>query len=417
MTRIPTPRDPLPPRLLTMAQLAGYLGIDRTTLLKQMPSLKKTGFPTPLPAFALYDRKVIDLWLDHASGITADGRYSYHPIETRQIGSKFAPVRQTTVLPKAKRSGNPYTVAEAVDEYLTWYRAHHQSPSRVTYTLEATILPHFGHRRVEDLTPPQIRAWHEALAQTPRTKHVGYGKPRQYLPPPSTDEAKRKRRISANGDLTVLKAVLNFAVREGKVHNDAAWRVVQKFKGVLRSDAPHLTLAECQKLLPLLSPDFRLLVCGALFTGARLMELTRLAAEDFDPASGSVYFAPAKTKWSRHAALSDEGRAFFADRVANLLPTDLIFRRQDGHAWRPADPCHRLAAPCKAAGLRPITFHSFRHTYATLLAEGGASLAAIAKSLGHRQVEVCERYYAHVADSYVASQVRDHMPKIIASAV
>src|SRR3546814_2888560 len=117
-------------------------------------------------------------------------------------------------------------------------------------------MPHFGKMRVEDLTPPAIRAWHEALAASPRSRHVGFGKSREYMPPPKTDEEKRKRRMTANGYLQTLKAALNFAHREGKVASDAAWRNVQKFKGVLIGNPAFLTVEECQKLIPLFSPDF-----------------------------------------------------------------------------------------------------------------------------------------------------------------
>jgi integrase len=216
--------------------------------------------------------------------------------------------------------------------------------------------------------------------------------------------------MTANGDLTVLKAVLNFAFREGKVSSDGAWRVVQAFRGVHRSKAPYLTLEQCQKLIPLCTPDFRLLVCAALLTGARLMELTRLTAEDYNPRAGTVHFAPAKTRWARHVFLTDEGREFFDERVKNLLPGDLLFRRQDGERWRQADPCHRLRIPAREAGLGHISFHIFRHTYASLLAEQGTNMAVIAKNMGHRQTEVCERYYAHLSEGYVATEIRARLP-------
>ena len=110
--------------------------------------------------------------------------------------------------------------------------------------------------------------------------------------------------------------------------------------------------------------------------------------------------------------LTEEGQEFFAERIKNLLPTDLIFRRQDGELLRAADPCHRLRVPAREAGLGHITFHVFRQTYASLLAEQGANMAVIAKNLGHRQVEVCERYYAHLGESYAAKEIRSRMPRL-----
>ena len=116
------------------------------------------------------------------------------------------------------------------------------------------------------------------------------------------------------------------------------------------------------------------------------------------------------TRQARHVILTEEGNLFFVERVGNLHPEDLIFRRADGEKWRPADPCHRLRIPAREAGLGHINFHMFRHTYASLLAEQGTNMAVIAKNLGHRQTEVAERYYAHLSEGYVAKEIRTRMP-------
>lgn len=118
-------------------------------------------------------------------------------------------------------------------------------------------------------------------------------------------------------------------------------------------------LDECRKLLPMLSPDFRELVRGALYTGARLMELCQMTAADFNPAAGSIHIPPSKTFRARHVVLSEEGRTFFAAKVANLARTDLIFGRTDGQAWRAPDPAYRLRLPCQLAGLPKYHFMPF----------------------------------------------------------
>src|SRR3546814_19515087 len=85
-----------------------------------------------------------------------------------------------------------------MDNYAGWFRTHGRDIKKVHYYANSYILPYFGHRVVSELTPPEIRAWHEGLATSPRSRYRGFGKPRMYYPPPKTAEEKRKRRQSAN---------------------------------------------------------------------------------------------------------------------------------------------------------------------------------------------------------------------------
>lgn len=161
------------PRLLSLNRVASYFGVNTSALVRMMPVLKKNGFPDALPLFGLWDRKVLDLWLDRIGGIRKD-RISFYPPEAALIGSRFAPVlRKNHVVAAVKSDPNGYTVAEAIDNYLTWFRTHGRDVRSIQYYASSYILPHFGHRVVMELTPPEIRAWHEGLANSPRTRHRG----------------------------------------------------------------------------------------------------------------------------------------------------------------------------------------------------------------------------------------------------
>lgn len=58
----------------------------------------------------------------------------------------------------------------------------------------------------------------------------------------------------------------------------------------------------------------------------------------------------------------------------------------------------RLAAACRAAGIRVVTWHALRHTFATNAAMRGVPLQIVQHLLGHSTVKTTERY-AHVAPS------------------
>jgi integrase len=52
---------------------------------------------------------------------------------------------------------------------------------------------------------------------------------------------------------------------------------------------------------------------------------------------------------------------------------------------------------CKLADLEGVRIHDLRHTYASILASGGASLPLIGAFLGHTQSQTTQRY-AHLMD-------------------
>lgn len=52
----------------------------------------------------------------------------------------------------------------------------------------------------------------------------------------------------------------------------------------------------------------------------------------------------------------------------------------------------RLIFTCSLLLAQPITFHCFRHTYATLQLSNGTDLFTVSKMLGHTNVRTTQRY-------------------------
>src|SRR3546814_6205199 len=107
-------------------------------------------------------------------------------------------LRKGHVVATNASDSNGYTVAQAMVNYAGWFRTHGRDIKKVHYYANSYILPYFGHRVVSELTPPEIRAWHEGLAPSPRSRYRGFGKPRMYYPPHKTDEERSEEQQSAN---------------------------------------------------------------------------------------------------------------------------------------------------------------------------------------------------------------------------
>jgi hypothetical protein len=69
--------------------------------------------------------------------------------------------------------------------------------------------------------------------------------------------------------LTVLRAALNRAFRDGRVASDEAWRKVRPFREADAAVIHYLSDAEGKHLVNATQGRFRDLVCGALVTGCR----------------------------------------------------------------------------------------------------------------------------------------------------
>ena len=144
----------------------------------------------------------------------------------------------------------------------------------------------------------------------------------------SDPEAARKRKVTANRSMAILKSALNLAFRDGKVASDTEWRRVQMFENVERARTRYLSFAEAERVLNACDPDFRLLVRAALETGARYGELIRLHCSDFNPDAGTLYIAESKSGKERHIILTDNGQQFFSQLVGGRLGKDPMFGKE-----------------------------------------------------------------------------------------
>ncbi|MBL26622.1 MAG: integrase [Rhodospirillaceae bacterium] len=313
---------------------------------------------------------------------------------------------------KEREALPPYTVGDALDDYLKWFGENRKSVNSTRTAINSMIRPALGDIAVTDLTPAKLREWHQDVASQPPRMRTRRGKEQQYRAFSETDpEAKRRRRATANRLRTIVRAALNHAWHEGKINSDDAWRRTKPFRDVEAARVRYLSAEECRRLANACQGNFRHLVQGALHTGARYGELIHLQTRDFDADAGTLFVAMSKSGKSRHVVLTSEARAFF-ERVTAGQPSEaLIFRRDDGEAWSTAHQVRPIREACKAAKINPPAgFHILRHTHASVLAMKGTPMAVIAAQLGHSDSRMAERHYAHLSPSYVADTIRANLP-------
>lgn len=301
----------------------------------------------------------------------------------------------------------PYTVAQAVADYLAEHLEGRPSYYEVKTRLAAYVLPAFGDKLVADLTAEELRRWHKAIAKKGARARTKPGAPQNYRKSEGDPDATRKRQTSANRCLSVLKAVLNYVWNEEKVQCERVWLRVKPFKGVDEPRTRYLSMAECKRLLNASHSDFRVLARAALETGARYQELARLCVTDFNADSGTLHIRKSKTYQGRHVVLTEEGQEFFAGLVSGQPGSALML----GRDWKPGDQQVPMIAACKSAQIEGASFHTLRHTYASHAVMNGAPLMVVAKNLGHVDTRMVERHYGHLAPGFVADAIRAAAPR------
>lgn len=203
--------------------------------------------------------------------------------------------------------------------------------------------------------------------------------------------------ISANTASTyfsIFKAGLHQAFIDGYLTIDLAAKVKNIYYE--ESQREYLTLEELNQLAA--TPcDSEILKRAALFsalTGLRHSDIKQLKWRDIvkDKEHYQLHFTQQKTKGVEYMPISDQAYSLCGERGD---ADRLVFEGLQDPSW--------INRPVKrwieASGItKHITFHCFRHTYATLQLTNGTDIYTVSKMLGHKKVTTTQ-IYAKIVDA------------------
>jgi integrase len=130
----------------------------------------------------------------------------------------------------------------------------------------------------------------------------------------------------------------------------------------------------------------------ALGTGMRASEVLGLDREAIDTKNRVVVLGDTKNGDRRIVPLPAQVLDMLASR-----PTPL---RELFPGWPQQKLVRQFQRAAQTAGLKGVTFHTLRHTFASHAAMNGVDLHTLAKLLGHRTLNMVQRY-AHLATSHL----------------
>lgn len=194
---------------------------------------------------------------------------------------------------------------------------------------------------------------------------------------------------SASSYFNKFKAALKQAYKDKYLQYDLNISVEQIKE--TESRRSFLTMEELNNLVKTECKN-QLLKNAAIFsamTGLRFSDIEKLLWSELEYIEGNGYFIrfqQQKTKGEEMMPISDLAYSLLGERIVN---TDKVFDGLTYSAYANKD----LAKWIGAAGItKDITFHCFRHTYATLQLSFGTDIYTVSKMLGHRDLKTTQIY-------------------------
>ena len=288
--------------------------------------------------------------------------------------------------------------SDMIDRYLVEHVPHlaKTNASDQRSMLTKLVAPHWGKKLVSEITPHDVAKLLNVIAK---------GRAR-----PSKDKPNNRARklqgakptpIRANRVGEVLRKMFTLAIGWGWRSDNPA----SAFKKRIENERERfLSQEEIAKLAEVLDSAKDQRAAGiirlCMLTGSRVGEVRQARFEQFNLELGS---------WSKPAATTKQRKIhripISAEVAAIVRQRQLLVPK--GNPWlfpgdTPGQPVKEIRRfwinVQKEAKLPDVRIHDLRHTFASLLVSGGASLEMIGKLLGHSQMQTTQRY-AHLMDS------------------
>ncbi len=211
--------------------------------------------------------------------------------------------------------------------------------------------------------------------------------------------------------LTSISHLFTIAVRDWEWLHENPMDKVTKPKPApgrqrfLTEEERKVLLTETQKSrCPVLYP----IVVLALSTGMRRGEILNLTLKDIDLVNQTIKLEMTKNGRPRLIPLKGLAHTLIFSIIEerdDSKQTDLLFP-SPSNPRQPYDIQTAWMAALKRADIKDFTFHSNRHSHASLLAAQGRSLLEIGNSLGHESQQTTKRY-AHLTNKHTTKMIEE----------
>lgn len=158
-----------------------------------------------------------------------------------------------------------------------------------------------------------------------------------------------------------------------------------------------LSRGEIQRLLLAIpNAKHRLMVALAYSAGLRVSEVVNLRVGDLELPEKMIHLKESKGKKDRITLVSEKLVPDLERLIYKRQGSEILFESQNGGKLSTRMLQAIFASALKTVGiLKPATFHSLRHSFATHLLENGTDVRYVQEFLGHANIRTTQ-LYTHV---------------------
>jgi len=309
------------------------------------------------------------------------------------MGRRAEPGHSHRLTPRRLKQGT--AVALAVNEYLDAIEVQGFSPYTVAYRSRSLgyLVDWLAERGVThpgEVTPTVLERYQRSL-------HY-HRKP---------DGTALSLRTQA-GYLTAVKALFRWLAKTNRVLLNPAAEIIPPR---IERRLPKTILAHSEVEQILAIPDLndpvglrdRVIMEVLYSTGVRRSELCRLRLGDVDGARGTVHIVQGKGGRDRIIPIGDRALAWIDRYLSDARPRlvsdpdlGIMFLTISGDDLTPDHLTERVGRYIRQGAGKQGSCHTFRHSMATLMLDGGADIRHIQEMLGHAELSTTQ-IYTHVS--------------------
>lgn len=295
----------------------------------------------------------------------------------------------TFAAPVLLTRGQSFTLKELAESYMACYSGHDANTGpRLKFFVDR-----LGDRIAQDLDPDEIQDCLDELGRRGRMHNIAG----RHAEPVLCKTGKPLAVSTRNRYRMALQSCLSWAKKK-RLFPRGWTNPVTETEQLKENNARvrYLSSDEYNRLLRVARVSawrkLPTLIKLAVTTGARKSSLMGLRWQDVDLENGRAYVERTKNGESfTLVLLPDVVQELTRLKGAIAKPDDLVFSSEKNRQ-KAANFAQVWKSTLREARIEGACFHTLRHTHASWLAQQGASLLAIADSMGHKSLVMTRRY-------------------------